>query len=131
MFKGKCNISKGAKICCSSDAKIIFGDKFVNTAKMTVVCTSCIEFEKDVLISWNTTIMDNDTHKIFHNGECINEKKPIKIGEHTWIGCESLILKGVEVAPGCVVAAKSLITKNCLTPRSGTRIIHNEITWEI
>jgi acetyltransferase-like isoleucine patch superfamily enzyme len=38
--------------------------------------------------------------------------KPIEIGDGTWIGAHSVILGGVRVGAGCIVAAGSVVTRN-------------------
>lgn len=35
-----------------------------------------------------------------------------RVGNHTWIGANAIILQGVEVGKNCVVAAGSVVTKN-------------------
>ncbi|MCC8041989.1 MAG: acyltransferase [Oscillospiraceae bacterium] len=134
IFDGKCNLGKGVRISCSKDAKIEFGNNFVNTAKMTLVCVKSVVFGDDCLVSWNVTIMDGDTHKILSpDGQVINESKPVFIKEKVWIGCESLILKGVTIEHDCVIAANSTITKNCTNPNTVygnlNRPLHENITW--
>lgn len=42
-----------------------------------------------------------------------NIYKPIKIGKGTWIGANTLILQGVTVGEGCVIAAGSVVNKDC------------------
>ncbi|MGK9369486.1 hypothetical protein ACSSWA_11350 [Melioribacter sp. Ez-97] len=37
----------------------------------------------------------------------MNEDKPIQIGNHVWIGCWSVLLKGTYIADGCIVGAGS------------------------
>ena len=38
--------------------------------------------------------------------------RPIEIGNGTWIGAKSIILGGVTIGEGCVIAAGSVVTKN-------------------
>ena len=40
------------------------------------------------------------------------EHRPIKIGDHVWIGAGATILKGVEIGEGSVVAAGAVVVKN-------------------
>lgn len=63
----------------------------------------------DTLISWDCCIMDRDYHNINSDIESVKE---VKIGNHVWIGCRSLILKGVTIGDGAVIAAGSVVTQN-------------------
>ena len=40
------------------------------------------------------------------------EYKPVYIGNDVWIGANTIILDGVEIGDGCVIAAGSVVTKN-------------------
>lgn len=57
----------------------------------------------------------SSTHKIGSKerraGEGIG--KPIKIGDGCWIGARSTILPGVTVGEGCIIAAGSVVNKDC------------------
>jgi acetyltransferase-like isoleucine patch superfamily enzyme len=46
-----------------------------------------------------------------HDYEATN-KGPIKIGDDVWIGEDSLILSGVTIGQGAVIAARSVVVKN-------------------
>lgn len=38
---------------------------------------------------------------------------PIKVGKGTWIGTRAIILPGVTIGSGCIIAAGSVVTKDC------------------
>ena len=38
---------------------------------------------------------------------------PIKVGDGTWLGASVLVLPGVSIAGGCVVAAGAVVTEDC------------------
>lgn len=44
-------------------------------------------------------------------GQVVN--KPIIIGDGVWIGADSIILPGVKIENGVIIAAGSVVTKNC------------------
>lgn len=54
----------------------------------------------DCAISWNTQIMDSDSHKIFSGGERTNPNKSIVIGNRVWIASRVIISKGAEIPEG-------------------------------
>lgn len=39
-------------------------------------------------------------------------EKPIKIGDDVWLGCNVIVLKGVEIGKGAIIAAGAVITKS-------------------
>jgi acetyltransferase-like isoleucine patch superfamily enzyme len=41
------------------------------------------------------------------------ESKPITIDDGCWIGARTVVLPGVHIGPGCVVAAGSVVTRDC------------------
>ncbi|RXZ78249.1 acyltransferase [Paenibacillaceae bacterium] len=41
------------------------------------------------------------------------DAKPIIVGNGTWIGTRSTILGGVTIGEGCIIAANSLVNKDC------------------
>ena len=74
-----------------------------------------------VQIASATYISDTDSHPI-NNEERLNQisgrpysfdsvaKKPIFIGDNTWIGWNVTILKGTIIGKNCIVAAGSVLT---------------------
>lgn len=133
-FNGKVDIGTGSRI--SNHGKIVFGDDFQASGKMTIICNKQIIFGDDILVSWNTLIMDSDLHKIINIKlkEQINLDKKVIIGNHVWIGCNTTILKGTEILENTVIAAHSLISskkvgKNEIIGSTGN-ILKEGITWE-
>ncbi|MGY6625079.1 acyltransferase [Acinetobacter johnsonii] len=112
----------------------------------TVGAKESIRIENLSMISTRVDIIDNNNHpvnpedRIFMN---INggkpalktwkyaDSSPIIVGENTWIGKNSLILKGVVVGKNSVVAANSVVTKSvpesCIVAGNPAKIVKNEI----
>jgi acetyltransferase-like isoleucine patch superfamily enzyme len=92
----------------------------------TIVCSERIEIGDDVLISWGCTIVDHNSHALMwedrrddvrswysgtKNWDNV-EKRAVVIGNKSWIGFNSIILKGVTVGEGAIVGAGSVVTKD-------------------
>ena len=72
-----------------------------------------------VLIAANTQIIDGNGHQLsMHDPEnrihTTDNGKPIQIGDDVWIGTNVLILGGVTIGKGAVIAANTLVNKDVL-----------------
>jgi acetyltransferase-like isoleucine patch superfamily enzyme len=93
-----------------------------------LVSAQQITLGDDVVISWGVTIVDHNSHAIdwaqrandvldWGRGEKNwNNVKiaPVRIHDKAWIGFNAIILKGVTVGEGAIVAAGSVVTKDVL-----------------
>jgi acetyltransferase-like isoleucine patch superfamily enzyme len=88
---------------------------------------SSIEIGNRVLISHSVNIFDNLTHplkaterheqakQIFDSGhprDISLDEKPVKIGDDAWIGACAMVLRGVCVGEGGIVAAGAVVTRD-------------------
>lgn len=133
-INGSVRFGQGARIV--NFGRLEIGDNFRITANASVICYKKITFGKDVLIGWDTQIMDCDMHKIYVRGDRttrLNEPKEISVGDHVWICSRVLILKGSKISDGSVVAAGSVITGeigegDCVVGGKG-KVIKRNIEW--
>ena len=65
---------------------------------------------KGCAIARDVIIRDYDAHQILNSGH--EMAKDVCIGEHVWIGTRAIILKGVTIGDGAVVAAGAVVTKD-------------------
>jgi acetyltransferase-like isoleucine patch superfamily enzyme len=119
-----------------SDAGLIkIGNKNFINGNTKLISRNSIEIGDFVTIAWNVTIYDHDSHSLNHlerradieqqllqarvgnslitnkNWVTVNSK-PIKICNDVWIGMNAIILKGVTVGEGAIVAAGAVVTKD-------------------
>lgn len=129
-LQGDLKLYQGASIYVASKAKLLIkGDGVINT-NSTLNCFEYIELGNDCAIADNVTISDSDNHSI-------NVRKvtaPIIIKDHVWIGKNAIILKGVTIGEGAVVAAGSVVTKdvppNSLVGGVPAKVIKEHIEWK-
>lgn len=101
------------------------------TAKSEIVCFDNVKIGDDVLVSWDSIIMDTDFHLL--NDE--PRSSTITIEDSVWIRMRSAILKGAFIPRGSVVAAGSTMTKTFDNERclygGVNRVLKRDIKWEI
>ncbi len=115
----------------SVGAQVKIGDKtFINRCS-NIFCKDMVHIGSRCAISWDVTIMDNDFHYIDDN----DNSKPIYIGDDVWIGCHSLILKGVHIGDGAVIAAGSVVTKDVpsysVVGGNPAKVIKTDVKWSL
>jgi acetyltransferase-like isoleucine patch superfamily enzyme len=118
----------------SGSGNVSIGDN-VYIGESTLLCRTKIEIMDNVFIAWGCYIYDHDSHSLnyidriedinrqnidYRNGlNFIQNKnwdtvasKSITICSYAWIGMNVIILKGVTIGEGAVVAAGSVVTKD-------------------
>lgn len=107
-----------------SSSLIIGRNTFIGGA--TISCAKKISIGDNVQIAWGVTIMDHNSHSLDYKkrkNDLSNTFKnlktweditisEVKIHDDVWIGLNSIILKGVTIGKGSIIAAGSVVTKN-------------------
>lgn len=106
-------------------AEVTIGrDTFVGQS--TILAARKVSVGSDVLIAWGCYIVDHDSHspiwslraqdvKHWYRGKkdwTHVRQAPVVIGDRAWIGFNAIILCGVNVGEGAVVAAGSVVTRD-------------------
>lgn len=98
-----------ATIEIHKDAEVEVGSASINSDAV-VLAAKKIQIGHGCLISRMVFIFDADHHPIYNEaGEQINQPKPVIIGDHVWIGLQSVIVRGSKIGEGAVIAANSLV----------------------
>lgn len=107
------------------DAHVRIGDRTFIGSSMLVAAEG-IEVGSDVLIAWGCTLADHDSHSTdfdLRKEDVANwlagkkdwthvHRANVRIGDKAWIGFNCIILKGVSIGEGAVVAAGSVVTRD-------------------
>ncbi|KXJ49439.1 MAG: hypothetical protein AXW17_02285 [Colwellia sp. Phe_37] len=88
----KCNINSGVIIQSCEGAKIIIKDN--------------VTLSYNCMLLTGGLVLDNKLANKAHLS------KDILINDDVWIGANSIILPGISLGKGCVIAAGSVVTKN-------------------
>lgn len=103
----------GVKLSCSGKtgfpARLTIGTECSIGDRTEIHCGREITIGDNSIISWDCNILDRDYHSAEGEPE---EAEPVVIGSGVWIGCRSIILKGVNIGENAVVAAGSVVTKD-------------------
>lgn len=87
------------------------------------------------MLSWDILCIDDDLHPIWDSeNRRINFPKSIIIGNNTWIGARTTILKGVKLNDNTIVGAGSIITssfedENIIIGGTPNKILKKDIRW--
>ncbi len=115
--------------------EVLIGNRvYIGSSK--IFCRNRVVFEDNILVSWGVTFYDHNSHSLDYldrrrditnvlagykneNGDYLNNKDwssvksaQIIIKSDSWIGMDAMILKGVTVGEGAIVAARSVVSKD-------------------
>ena len=126
----------GCNFIFESDSGVIkIGKRTFINAGTNIISINEIEIGDDVTIGWNIYIYDHDSHSldyrfrkddierqredfyanrnfIFSKDWSTVKSAPVKICNKVWIVFNAIILKGVTIGEGAIVAAGAVVTKD-------------------
>lgn len=109
--KNGCEISYGSTIEILKNAELE-SKYFTMNNFSTLVSAKKIILGEDVMIARNAVVFDSDFHVIEYDENQAEYSETVSIGDHVWIGANAIILKGVIVGNGSIIAANTVVTKN-------------------
>jgi acetyltransferase-like isoleucine patch superfamily enzyme len=119
VFDGAVRLGNGFKLSVAETGTVTFGADFVGLNEAQAICYQSITFGKGVGIGWNTLLTDTDFHVMLPlEGEPGPTNAPIEIGDGTWVGARSTIMKGVRIPHDTIVAAASVVSRSFEEPNT-------------
>jgi acetyltransferase-like isoleucine patch superfamily enzyme len=110
-------------------ARLHLGSGFLNHGSL-LVCNTEITIGELCLFGEQVIIRDDDSHSVDDRPS----SAPITIGNRVWVGMRAMILKGVTIGDGAVVAAGSVVTKDVpagtLVGGVPARVIRKDVSWQ-
>lgn len=133
-----CKISKTSFWISGSGNRIEIGDETTvgNDCQFATLEGTTIIVGKDCMFSHDIRLRTSDSHSIVNDqGNRINYAKNITIGNHVWVGLESLILKGSVIADDSVIAARATVNKQfeqpgCIIAGAPANQVKENINWD-
>lgn len=129
-INGQFKVNEGSYIWITRSGHLTLNGGFINEG-VTITCATNIYIGKGANIARGAVIRDFDGHYI----EDLNYRtaKPIHIGDHVWIGYDAMILKGVTIGEGAIIAARAVVTKDVppysIVAGNPAKVIRQNIKW--
>ena len=112
------------------NGELILNSGFINEG-VQITCASKMIIGEGCVIARDVVIRDYDGHTIELPDYEI--AKPIEIGKHVWIGNRAIILKGVKIGDGAVIAAGAIVTKDVpaktIVAGVPAKVVKENIDW--
>lgn len=109
LLVGSCQFYEGVRLEIGRGAVLKIGHGTYINRNTVVVAEERVEIGRECHISWDVVIMDSDLHPV--RGAEMNNR-PVIIEDNVWVGCRCIILKGVTIGKGAIIAAGSVVTKS-------------------
>jgi acetyltransferase-like isoleucine patch superfamily enzyme len=104
-----CTLESGVRFELYPGAVLQIAKGVYLNRNVQIVVADAVSIGAGTKVGWDVVIMDTDLHG--HSGQPA-AARPVIIEEDVWIGCRALILKGVRIGRGAVVAAGAIVTKD-------------------
>lgn len=129
-INGKFSIGSGSDFRVFDNGELILNGGYC-TAGVQIVCFKKITIGKGCAIARDVIIRDTDAHQLLNSTHPMTQE--VSISEHVWIGNRAIIMKGVTIGNGAVIAAGSIVTRDvpakCLVAGVPAKVIREHVEW--
>ena len=107
----KVRVHSGSRISTVAGGVLKIGDDCRINYNCMIVCRHSIDIGNGVEFGPNVLVYDHD-HDFKASGGLKKRQyklSPVIIGDHTWVGANSVILRGTKIGKNCVISAGSVV----------------------
>lgn len=128
-------VANELNIVCGNNGIVKIGDGTTFDKATLYSAYGDIEIGSDCMISYEVFIRNHDSHFIFdaQTGNRINYNRSIKIGNHTWVGQNSILLAGFAIGGDSMIGAGSITSSvfqnKVIIAGNPARVIRDGIMW--
>jgi acetyltransferase-like isoleucine patch superfamily enzyme len=131
---GRVSIARSARILILDRAHLEIGHETTINFNAAITCVQHISIGLNCAISWNTNILDGNIHEIVVAGSPRPRTRPVRLGDHVWLGCGSSVL-GATIGDGSVVGTGSVVTTDVpaqvAVMGNPARVVKEEVAWRV
>lgn len=133
---GKHRFRQGTIINISPGAELLIGNNFTCAPNLRLTVTNKVAIGNDNMWSYDNIVLDSDIHVITDmNGNKLNKKGIIVIGDRVWMGARCTVLKNVSIANDIIIGSTTVVSKSLLDPNSiyvgpAARKVKTGIKWK-
>lgn len=132
IFNGRTVVGNDSAIAVGGGGVLEFGSRFLATCGLKLVCYHSVKLGDNMLVGWNTMIIDTDFHALKRQDTGAKSPGgygPIVVGDDVWIANGCKLYKNTAVPAKCVVGADTILRKPVDCP-SGS-LITNRIDTSV
>lgn len=128
---GSFTVYYNCDIAVFKNAVLTLGGGYINAGSQ-LRCSKAITLGKGATIARDVMVIDSDSHQICDGKHVVDQ--PVVIGDHVWLGARSMVLKGVRIGDGAIVAAGSIVTKDvgsrCIVAGAPAKCVSENVDWK-
>jgi tetrahydrodipicolinate N-acetyltransferase len=109
---GVVSLQRGIRVVVDGGRLTIGHGTNVNGLGTRLLCAQEVTIGAGCTLSWDVQVLDTDFHAMTVDGAERPSVAPVRIGDRVWVGTRALVLKGVTIGDGAVVAAAAVVTSD-------------------
>jgi acetyltransferase-like isoleucine patch superfamily enzyme len=109
---GIVSLQRGVRVVVDGGRLTIGHGTNVNGLGTRLLCAQEVTIGAGCTFSWDVQVLDTDFHAMTVDGVERPSAAPVRIGDRVWVGTRAVVLKGVTIGDGAVVAAGAVVTSD-------------------